>query len=173
MKAVDPALQAKILSGIDLQRLRRLCEVMTAIGIVFLALPCLLAWVLPQSQPSWTAETPSLDWFFSLVLLGQVLFFTGSFAVKLYWAWASRRPAAAIDPVVWSLTIHRLLILRFALCQGVCLLGALAFYMAYAKGFLTEALHVWLLGILPLLSLAWMMPHWPDETVLRKVFFRS
>jgi hypothetical protein len=173
MKAVDAKLQSEILGQVDLARLRRVCELMTAIGIVLMALPCALAWVLPQAGPTWRDEAPSLDWLFNLLLLGQLALFSLSFGVKLYWAWISRRPSAAVDPAIWGRAIHRLWLLRFALLQGVCLLGALAFYMAYKNGFLTESIHVWLMGLLPLLSLAWMLPHWPDADTLRKAFFHS
>jgi hypothetical protein len=152
-ESVDQALR-----DLDLPALRQICVILTGLSALFLGLPITRAWMVPLPPPSLSDPAPSLDLVFSALLLGQGLAFAGSFWVQRAW----RR---------WSLRSAWLL--RYALCELVCMLGALGFYAAHLQGLLTQAPRVWLLGLLPLLALAWMLWRWPDEALLRKIFSRS
>ena len=164
------------LQGVDLPRLRMACVALTAASAVFMGVPCTLSWLAPRPLPPINDPAPSMDGVLSLLLMGQVLLFTLSFALQSFWPRLGRRRPQGDE--AWTAewvaqAISKTWLLRFAACEGACILGAIGFYMAYDKGLLTEAPRVWFLGLIPLGALAWMFLHWPDAAVLKKAFPRS
>lgn len=164
------------LQGVDLARLRMACVALTAASAFFIGLPCALSWLAPRPLPPIDDPGPSMDGVLSVLLMGQVLLFTLSFALQSFWPRLGRRRPSGDE--AWTAewvaqAISKTWLLRFAASEGVCILGAIGFYMAYTQGLLTEAPRIWFLGVIPLFALAWMFLHWPDAVVLKKAFPRS
>jgi hypothetical protein len=160
----------------DLPRLRLICVILTALSALFIAVPVTLAGLQPLPLPGLSDPAPSLDLIFSFLCLLQAVGVLASLALGLLWPrFAGRLPAPGEvwEPQALYGAIRRTWLWRFALAEGVCLLGALGFYAAHLQGLLTVAPRVWWLGFLPLLSLAWMLSHWPDAALLQKKLSRS
>ncbi len=168
-------LETALRSGF-LPRLRMICVALTGSGALFLGAPIFLSVIAPRPLPGLDDGAKTLDLVLGLLFFLQIVAVVAIFQLKNAWQrLAPRRPEAgeAWGPDTLAAAIARVWLIRYALAEGVCVLAGVGLFLAYQQGLVPVATRLALLGLLPVVALAWMILSWPDENDLRKAFLNS
>lgn len=169
------ALDAALASGF-VPRIRLACLGLTLSSAFFLGAPILLSSLAPRPLPPLDDGAPTLDLALGFLFLLQIIGTVAMFQLQGAWQRLARQrpePGQAWEAGPLAEAMGRAWLIRYALGEAVCVAAGLGLFLGYQQGLLPVAQRIWLLALPPLIVLAWMLTHWPDEKVLRKAFQHS